>query len=99
MKGTLQEITIPTTLVVDAKTDEQLGVMRYAKWLATEAKGNDSDGYQEASRRYAEDALRTVTINGQEFRPFAPFRHTLSAYKTLTRGQVVALSTIPFGAG
>jgi len=99
MEGNLQEITIPTALVVDGNTDEQSKVMRYAEWLTIEAKRNNSDNHQEASRRYAEDALRPVTINGKEFRPFSPFQYALSAYKTLTRGQTVALSTIILGCG
>ncbi len=92
-----QSITIPTTPIVDAITDEQFEVMRYAEWLTTEAKCNNNGSHQEESKKYAEDALRTVTIKGQEFRPFAPFRHALSASKTLTRGQAVVLSLIMLG--
>src|SRR5258708_7237462 len=79
--------------------DEQFEVMRYAEWLTAEAKRNSNGSHQEESRKYAEDALRTVTVNGQEFRTFAPFRHALSAYKTLTRKQAVVLSTIMLGCG
>ena len=79
--------------------DEQFEVMRYAEWLTAEAKRNNNGSHQEESKKYAEDALRTVTVKGKEFRPFAPFRPTLSAYKTLTRGQAVILSTICLGVG
>ena len=98
-KASRQRITLPTAPIVDANTDEQFKVMRYAEWLTTEAQRNNNGSHQEESRKYAEDALRTVTINSQEFRPFAPFRHALSAYKTLTRGQVVILSTSILGGG
>ncbi len=98
-KDPLQSIAIPKTSIVDANTDEQFEVTRYAEWLTTEAKRTNNGSHQEESRKYAEDALRTVTVNGQEFRPFAPFRHALSAYKTLTRGQAVVLSTIMLGCG
>src|SRR6266487_3615371 len=100
-KASRQRSTIPTTPIVDATTNEQFEVMHYAGWLTTEAeaKRNNNGSHQEGSRQYAEDALRTVTVNSQEFRPFAPFRHALSAYKTLTRGQVVVLSTSILGGG
>jgi len=96
-KASRQGITIPTTLIVDADTDEQFEIKRYAEWLTTEAERNNNGSNQEESRKYAEDALRTVTVNGQEFRTFAPFRHALSAYKTLTRKQAVVLSIIMLG--
>jgi cellulose synthase/poly-beta-1,6-N-acetylglucosamine synthase-like glycosyltransferase len=35
-----------------------------------------------------------IKVQGKDLRPFAPFRQTFSAYKTVTRGQVVALSFI-----
>lgn len=96
-KASRQRITIPTTLIVDADTDEQFEFKRYAEWLTAEAERNNNGSHQEESRKYAEDALRTVTLNGQEFRTFAPFRHALSAYKTLTRKQAVVLSIIMLG--
>src|SRR6266849_9544331 len=96
-KASRQGITIPTTLIVDDDTDEQFEIKRYAEWLTTEAERNNNGSNQEESRKYAEDALRTVTVNGQEFRTFAPFRHALSAYKTLTRKQAVVLSIIMLG--
>ncbi len=92
-----QSITIPTAPAVDANTDEQFEVIRYAEWLTVEAKRNNNGSHQEESKKYAEDALRTITVKGQEFRPFAPFRHALSASKTLTRGQAVILSLIMLG--
>ncbi len=92
-------ITIPTAPAVDADIDERVEVMRYAEWLTAEAKRNNNGSHQEENKKYAEDALRTVTVKGQEFRPFAPFRHALSASKTLTRRQAVILSTILLGSG
>src|SRR6266702_6122868 len=80
-------------------TDEQFEFMRYAEWLTTEAKRNNNGSHQEESNKYAEDALKTVTVKGQEFRPFAPFQQALSASKTLTRGQAVILSTLVLGCG
>src|SRR5919205_4532613 len=74
---------------IDANIDEQVEVIRYAEWLAAEAKRNRSRSLQEERKKYAEDALKVVRVNDQEFRPFAPFRPALSAYKTLTHGQVV----------
>src|SRR6266699_203243 len=38
-------------------------------------------------------------VHDQEFRPFAPFRHALSASKILTRRQAAVLSTIILGCG
>jgi cellulose synthase/poly-beta-1,6-N-acetylglucosamine synthase-like glycosyltransferase len=98
-KASHQGITIPMTPIVDANTNKQFEIMRYAEWLNTEAKRNNNGSHQERCRKYTEDALRTITVNGQEFRPFAPFRHVLSAHKTLTRGQAVTLSIIILGAG
>jgi len=68
--------------------DEQFEVMR-----------NNNDSHQEESRKYAEDALRTITVKGQGFRPFAPFRHALSASKTLMRKQAMVLSILMLGCG
>src|SRR6266699_3915075 len=98
-KASLQRATNPATPIGDANTDEQSEVMRYAEWLTAEAKRNNNGSQQEESKKYAEDALRTITVKGQEFRPFAPFRHALSASKTLTRGQAVILSLIMLGCG
>src|SRR6266478_3341292 len=94
-------VVIPTTNEHENiwPLDEQFEVMRYAEWLTAEAKRNNNDSHQEESRKYAEDALRTVTVKGQEFRTFAPFRHALSASKTLTRKQAVVLSIIMLGCG
>jgi cellulose synthase/poly-beta-1,6-N-acetylglucosamine synthase-like glycosyltransferase/transposase len=94
-------VVVPTTNEYDNiwSLDEQFEVMRYAEWLTAEAKRTNNDSHQEESRKYAEDALRTVTVNGQEFRTFAPFRHALSASTTLTRKQAVVLSVIMLGCG
>jgi cellulose synthase/poly-beta-1,6-N-acetylglucosamine synthase-like glycosyltransferase len=98
-KAFFQRSTIPTTLIVDANTDKQRDIMRYAEWLTTETERNNNGSHHEESRKYAEDALRTVTVNNQEFRLFAPFRQAFSAYKTLTRRQAVVLSTMILGVG
>jgi cellulose synthase/poly-beta-1,6-N-acetylglucosamine synthase-like glycosyltransferase/transposase len=98
-KASLPRITIPTTPIGDANTDEQFEVMRYAEWLTAEAKRTNNGSHQEESRKYAEDALRTVTVKGQEFRTFAPFRHALSASTTLTRKQAAVLSILMLGCG
>ncbi len=45
-KASLQNITIPTTPIVDANTDEQFEVMRYAEWLTTEVKCNYNGSHQ-----------------------------------------------------
>ena len=94
-------VVVPTTNEHDTiwPLDEQFEVMRYAECLATEAKRKNNGSHQEESKKYAEDALRTVTVKGQEFRPFAPFRHALSASKTLTRGQAVVLGILMLGGG
>src|SRR6266536_3656098 len=98
----LEEATLKRSVeegqaLVQTATDEQFEVIRYAEWLTAEAKRNIDGSHQEESDKYAEDALKTVTLKGQEFRPFAPFRQALSASKTLTRGQVVILSTLMLG--
>src|SRR6266581_3402829 len=94
-----QTITIPTTPNIDVNTDEQVKVMYYAAWLSAEAKRNTYRSLQEESEKYADEALKTVTVKNQEFRPFAPFRPATSAYKTVTRGQVVVLGAILLGCG
>ena len=94
-----QTITIPTTPNIDVKTDKQVKVMYYAAWLSAEAKRNTHRSLQEESKKYADEALKTVTVKNQEFRPFAPFRPATSAYKTVTRGQVVVLGAILLGCG
>jgi cellulose synthase/poly-beta-1,6-N-acetylglucosamine synthase-like glycosyltransferase len=87
-----QGITASAAPIIDEKnTDGHSAVMRYAEWLTAEAKGNNNDSQQEESKKYAKDALGTVTINGQEFRPFAPFRLARSARKTLTSSQAFIL--------
>jgi cellulose synthase/poly-beta-1,6-N-acetylglucosamine synthase-like glycosyltransferase len=94
LKAPLQRITIPTAPIDEISTDVQFEVMRYAEWLNAEAKRNNTGSRQEESNKYAEVALRTVTINGQEFRPFAPFRLARSARKTLTSSQAFILGTL-----
>src|SRR6266496_4744074 len=100
----LEEATLKRSVeegqaLVQTATDEQFEVIRYAEWLTAEAKRNIDGSHQEESDKYAEDALKTVTLKGREFRPFAPFRQALSASKTLTRGQAVILSTLMLGCG
>src|SRR6266700_1649892 len=100
----LEEATLKRTgeegqALAQPATDEQFEFMRYAEWLTTEAKRNNNGSHQEESNKYAEDALKTVPVKGQECRPFAPFQQALSASKTLTRGQAVILSTLMLGCG
>ncbi len=97
LEDTFESITIPTTPAVDVNTDEHVEVLYYAAWLATEAKRHKYGSLQREHTNYVEDALSTVTVNNQEFRPFAPFQHVFSAYKTLTQGQAVILSTMLLG--
>ena len=67
--------------------------------MAAQAKGHSSRHLQEESTKYAQEAFQTVTLHGQEFRPFAPFRPALSAYQTLTRQQAVFLCLLLLGCG
>jgi cellulose synthase/poly-beta-1,6-N-acetylglucosamine synthase-like glycosyltransferase len=98
-KGFFKKNTIPPTPAIEDNSDKQQHeITRYTDWLTTQAKCNNSS-YQEESRKYTEEALRVITVDGQEIRPFAPFRQELSAYKTLTRGQAIALSAIVLGCG
>jgi cellulose synthase/poly-beta-1,6-N-acetylglucosamine synthase-like glycosyltransferase len=84
-------LTHPTTV---SNTSRPTEVIRYAKWLSAENRRRDTAVLQEERRKYTEEALRTIMVEGKELSPFAPFRQTFSAYKTLTRGQVVVLSLI-----
>src|SRR6266496_3982228 len=63
----LEEVTLKLPVVkgqvlAQPATDEQFEVMRYAEWLAAEAKRNNNGSHQEESNKYAEDALKTVTL-------------------------------------
>src|SRR6266516_3226389 len=68
----LEEATLKRSVeegqaLVQTATDEQFEVIRYAEWLTAEAKRNIDGSHQEESDKYAEDALKTVTLKGQEF--------------------------------
>ena len=78
-KVSLQESIVSTAPTSVSDVQRPAEVMRYAQWLVAEAKRNNNGSHQEESRKYAEDALRSVMVNGKEFRPFAPFRYALSA--------------------
>ena len=86
-------------LAIDANTCGQREIMRYAEWLASKTGHSNSGNQYEESKKYAEDALKTITVHSQEFRPFAPFRQALSAYQTVTSGQAVVLSIMALGSG
>ena len=91
----LQKSTVqtPPTIVSDSSSQ----VTRYARWLSAENRHRNTVSLQEERRKYIEEAERIIKVEGKELRPFAPFRQTFSAYKTLTRGQVVALSLMALG--
>ncbi len=94
-----QRSTHPTIPTIDFNAIEPVKVRYYIEWLTAEAKRNNNGSHQKEIEKYAKDALRTVIINDREYCPFAPFRHTLSAYKTLTQGQAVFLSTMLLACG
>ena len=73
-------------------------VIRYAKWLSAEHRRRNPAVTQEVRRKYTENAVRIIQVEGKELRPFAPFQQAFSAYKTLTLGQGIALSLIALGA-
>ena len=98
-KDASQRSTPPTTTTSDVNIDEQIKVMYYTAWLTAEVKRNNNSSLQKEINKYDEDALRTVNIKDREYRPFAPFRQALSAYKTLTQGQAVILCAIMLGCG
>lgn len=94
-----EELTIPANLEGAANPDTSLSVKQHAEWLVAEfEQNNHADSYQEW-QHYVEEAVKTVSLKGQEFRPFAPFQQSLSAYKTLTRWQLVILVTSMLGVG
>ncbi len=97
--ATLRRSTPSTTSTLDVNAVDPVKVMYYHAWLTAEAQRHNYGSHQKENDKYVEDALRTVIIHDREYRPFAPFRHALSAYKTLTQGQAVFLSTMLLGCG
>jgi cellulose synthase/poly-beta-1,6-N-acetylglucosamine synthase-like glycosyltransferase len=93
----LQESIVQTPPTIVSDTERSSEVIRYARWLSAEDRHRNIVDLQEERRKYTQDAERIIKVEGKELRPFAPFRPTFSAYKTLTRGQVVALSLIALG--
>ncbi len=63
----------------------------YAAKLAAHTKENVVPANGEGKKEYLNYSMRTVTVRGKEINTFAPFRHKLSAFQTLTRGQIVLL--------
>ena len=96
-KVSLHERVVLTSPTASSSIDSSSQIRRYAKWLSAENRRRDTVSLQEDHRKYAEDAVSIIKVQGRELRPFAPFQQTFSAYKTLTRGQVVALSLIALG--
>ena len=96
-KVSRQESIVLTRPPTVSDTNRPSEVIRYAQWLAAENLRSNTPDLLEARRKYTEDAVRTVKVEGKELRPFAPFQQTFSAYKTLTRGQVIVLSLIALG--
>jgi cellulose synthase/poly-beta-1,6-N-acetylglucosamine synthase-like glycosyltransferase len=95
----LQENNVSATPITITNTDRQSEVMRYARWLTVEKIRCNNNILQEERRKYSKVASKTITLGGKEFCLFAPFQHEFSAYKTLTFGQVVALSIITLMMG
>ncbi len=93
----LQKSTVQTPPTIVSDIERSSEVTRYARWLSAENRHRNAVGLQEERRKYIEEAERIIKVEGKELRPFAPFRQTFSAYKTLTRGQVVGLSLIALG--
>ncbi len=96
-KVSLQQSIVSTRPSIVSDTNRPSEVIRYTQWLAAENLRSNTPGLLEARRKYAEEAVRTTRVEGKELRPFAPFQQTFSAYKTLTRRQIVVLSLIALG--
>src|SRR5215472_17686947 len=84
-----QQTTIPRPSTIVSGRDSLPETTRYTQWLNTEQVHSNTPVLLETRRKYTEEAVRTIQVEGKELCPFAPFRETFSAYKTLTRGQVV----------
>jgi cellulose synthase/poly-beta-1,6-N-acetylglucosamine synthase-like glycosyltransferase len=69
-------------------------VASYADWLAAESQRNNVVSRREETNEYINEALRPIIIGNARAKPFAPFRHKLSALQTLTFGQATALVVI-----
>src|SRR5579859_7560116 len=96
-KVSYQQSTVPKSPTTISESERSSEITRYTQWLDTEQVRYNAPSLSEARREYAEDAVRTIQMEGKELRPFTPFRETFSAYKTLTREQWVVLSLIIFG--
>ena len=84
---------------VNPTSEEPLKSMRHAKRLTAHPQHQNSGSSYEERQHYTEAASRTVILNGQKFRPFAPFQQSLSAHKTFTRWQTVILWAMLLGFG
>lgn len=94
-----QSVGEPVASDVDADAEGSLKVMHHTEQLSSDSQRHTSDSSCEEAQHYVEAASRTVILNGQKFRPFAPFQPSLSAYKTLTSWQAVVLCTVLLGYG
>ncbi|HLG75060.1 MAG TPA: glycosyltransferase, partial [Ktedonobacteraceae bacterium] len=69
-------------------------VTLYFRRLATASYTLISGQRWKNAADYVDDALKTVTIRGQDISPFAPFRRQISAFQTVTIGQALVLSVL-----
>ncbi|GCE31705.1 hypothetical protein KDA_71890 [Dictyobacter alpinus] len=70
--------------------DESDLVAGYNDWLSKHTSSSTSSTTSD-SHEYREYSLRSVKIRGKDISTFAPFRHKLSAFKTITRSQIFLL--------
>src|SRR5437763_16850293 len=96
-KVSRQQSTVLRTPTIVSDSDRSSEVSRYAQWLDAEKTRSNTPEPLEARRKYTEEAVRIIKVQGKELRQFAPFREAFSAYKTMTREQVVVLSLIALG--
>ncbi|GAC1471139.1 MAG: hypothetical protein PVS3B3_16930 [Ktedonobacteraceae bacterium] len=69
-------------------------VIRYAEWLASQAKNNNSTTAVQEGNDYIEQATKVVKVNGKDISIFAPYRAEHSALQTFSKKQVIALAVM-----
>src|SRR5436305_15055374 len=79
---------LPTVVDIGEK------VRNYTTWLAEDSRHNTLSNNQEGINKYIGEAMEPIMVGEQEVRPFAPFRHNLSALQTATSRQRLIIKVI-----
>src|SRR5216683_4880272 len=73
--------------------DSQL-ISGYRQWLTHDCERHKSDGYLRQIEAYIHNSSRPVIEHKQEIKVFAPFQRSISAFRTVTFGQLLVIGVL-----